>query len=143
MQDGTGVNEGRRHDAQTCSRKEREGKKDPTKVREGRGMEKQKSLSLSHSLFSHSQSVRSASQSQQAHSLSTKGSPLGRTAGLGMPTRASRGSRQITGSLPQKRSGERRHDGRCGGWEGGESSIEDRQTRELAAHTSRSIRKGA
>lgn len=132
MQDGTIVNEGRRHDAQTSNSRERE--KDPTKVREGRGMEKQKSLSLLRHVS------QSASKASKPSFSSTKGSPLGRAAGLGMPTRA---SRQITGSLPQKRSGARRQDGRCGGWEGGASRIEDRQTSALAAHTSSSIRKGA
>lgn len=77
MQDGTIVNEGRRHDAQTSNSRERE--KDPTKVREGRGMEKQKSLSLL--LCTACQSV--GKQSQQAILLLHKGVPPGRSSRIG------------------------------------------------------------
>lgn len=106
-----------------------------TSVNQGRrrGMEKQKSISpsLSHTLSSHSvnQSVSKASKqagkqaihpvclSMRAHSFIHKGAPPGPNSQ----------SCQITGSLPQKRSGARRTvEG--GGGQGGESRIADRQT---------------
>lgn len=105
-----------------------------TSVNQGRrrGMEKQKSVSPSHSHTLSSQSVNQSvsKASKQASKPSTPSAhpcaPI-LSSTKGPPPGPNSQSCQITGSLPQKRSGARRTvEG--GGGQGGESRIADRQT---------------
>lgn len=122
-------------------------KGDDFKTRGGRGTRNGKNQKRKHRASSLNQSTRQSvsrsvdqSAGKQAQALQTSKPILSLHKGPppGMPTLFPFPSNHKQ-APPEKEW--RATDG--GGWEGGESRIEDRQTSSLAAHTSSSIRKGA